>query len=116
MKNINESHEVIYVVENCRDISEATQLKNTIQSINRKVRKLKKKNGYFNTTNSVNSVKFKSKKMKELLVSIGKLSIRDINLLLLGESGTGKTFLANRIYDLSLRKNKPFVTINCRTG
>ncbi|AYD40485.1 PAS domain S-box protein [Clostridium fermenticellae] len=112
---LNENHEVIYVVENCRDISEATQLKNSIQSINRKVRKFKKKNEYFNTTNSVNSMEFRSEKIKELLVSIDKLSIRDVNLLLLGESGTGKTFLANRIHDLSLRKNRPFVTINCTT-
>lgn len=112
---LDENHDVIYVVENCRDISEATQLKNTIQSINRKIRKYKKKDKYFNTMDTGDSVRFKSQKMKKILVSIEKLSIRNVNLLLVGESGTGKTFLANKIHDLSLRKERPFVTINCTT-
>ena len=53
--------------------------------------------------------------MENLSARIRKLSFRDVNLLLLGESGTGKTFLANKIHDLSLRAGRPFVTINCTT-
>jgi transcriptional regulator with PAS, ATPase and Fis domain len=60
-------------------------------------------------------VEFRSEKIKKLSASVEKLSTKDVNLLLLGESGTGKTFLANKIHNLSLRKNKPFVTINCTT-
>lgn len=60
-------------------------------------------------------MEFRSEKIKKLSASVEKLSTKDVNLLLLGESGTGKTFLANKIHNLSLRKNKPFVTINCTT-
>lgn len=35
------------------------------------------------------------------------------NILLLGESGTGKDLLAQAIHNASLRKNGPFVAINC---
>lgn len=37
----------------------------------------------------------------------------DLPLLFTGESGTGKTFSAKKAHDLSDRKEKPFVAINC---
>ncbi|WP_294180690.1 sigma-54-dependent Fis family transcriptional regulator [uncultured Clostridium sp.] len=82
---------------------------------NYRFKKHKKKNKCFGTRNTANSVEFRSEKIKKLSASVEKLSTKDVNLLLLGESGTGKTFLANKIHNLSLRKNKPFVTINCTT-
>jgi DNA-binding NtrC family response regulator len=35
------------------------------------------------------------------------------SVLILGESGTGKEKIAERIHSLSLRKDKPFIRINC---
>ncbi len=37
----------------------------------------------------------------------------DLPLLFTGESGTGKTFTAKKAHDLSNRKDKPFLAINC---
>jgi DNA-binding NtrC family response regulator len=37
----------------------------------------------------------------------------DSSVLILGESGTGKEKIAERIHSLSLRKDKPFIRINC---
>ncbi|WP_297636271.1 sigma 54-interacting transcriptional regulator [uncultured Clostridium sp.] len=39
----------------------------------------------------------------------------DVTVLLLGESGTGKSTCAKFIHELSPRKDNPFVTINCTT-
>ncbi|MDI3259975.1 MAG: sigma-54-dependent Fis family transcriptional regulator [Sinobacteraceae bacterium] len=38
---------------------------------------------------------------------------RNIPILLLGETGTGKGYLAKAIHQASKRANKPFVTVNC---
>ncbi|GER67941.1 hypothetical protein BpJC4_24120 [Weizmannia acidilactici] len=37
----------------------------------------------------------------------------DANVLIIGESGTGKELFANAIHNESLRKNQPFIAINC---
>jgi len=42
-----------------------------------------------------------------------KIAGTDITTLLLGESGTGKEVFARSIHEHSLRKNQPFVAINC---
>jgi len=38
---------------------------------------------------------------------------RDTTVLITGESGTGKDVIANAVHQLSLRRQKPFVVINC---
>ena len=37
----------------------------------------------------------------------------DLNILILGETGSGKEMVAKALVECSSRKNKPFVTINC---
>lgn len=50
------------------------------------------------------------KKSKELASKASKL---DLPVLLTGETGTGKTMFAKAIHNSSLRKNNPFISINC---
>jgi len=44
---------------------------------------------------------------------IYKVANSDKNILILGETGTGKELTAKMIHKLSCRKYKPFVVINC---
>lgn len=55
----------------------------------------------------------KSPSMHSLLETITKLSIIDESVLILGETGTGKELIANAIQANSIRKNKPFIKVNC---
>jgi len=45
--------------------------------------------------------------------TIEKIAPYDINVLIIGESGTGKDVVARTIHQLSRRANMPFVAINC---
>jgi two-component system, NtrC family, response regulator AlgB len=57
----------------------------------------------------------RSPRMAELLDMIGKGAEHDVPVLLEGENGTGKSVLARRIHQLSSRRDKPFVVVNCPT-
>ncbi len=55
----------------------------------------------------------KNEKMMEICGLIQKVAGSDASVLLQGESGTGKELFAKAIHSLSLRKDKPYITINC---
>jgi two-component system NtrC family response regulator len=54
-----------------------------------------------------------SKEMEEVLNKAGRVAKTDATVLLRGESGTGKELFARAIHFTSLRKDKPFVVVNC---
>lgn len=54
-----------------------------------------------------------SVEIKLLLEKIKKIANTPTNVLLLGETGTGKELFARAIHEASYRKKKPFVAINC---
>lgn len=52
-------------------------------------------------------------KMKELISKVIQFAKTDSSLLISGETGTGKEILSQSIHNLSKRKLKPFVSLNC---
>ena len=55
----------------------------------------------------------KDPKMQSIYKLIEDIAHTDTNVLIQGESGTGKELVASAIHQKSLRKNNPFVVINC---
>ena len=54
-----------------------------------------------------------SPQMQKVFSTIDKVSGTDVPVLIAGESGTGKELVAHAIHRRSLRKDKPFIAINC---
>ncbi len=54
-----------------------------------------------------------SRKMQELFRLIEQVAPSTASVLITGESGTGKELVARTIHELSPRKPKPFIGINC---
>jgi DNA-binding NtrC family response regulator len=54
-----------------------------------------------------------SVKMQEVSKLIGRAAPTDTTVLIQGESGTGKELIAQAIQRHSLRKDKPFIIVNC---
>jgi len=56
---------------------------------------------------------FEDPRSKELLQRIRQVAPSNATVLVTGETGTGKEILARHIHDLSARREKPFVGVNC---
>ncbi|HNP31275.1 MAG TPA: sigma-54 dependent transcriptional regulator [Nitrospirales bacterium] len=54
-----------------------------------------------------------SQKFRQALAQGEAVAPTGVSVLLLGETGTGKELFARYIHDLSLRRHKPFVIVNC---
>lgn len=102
------------MVQNCRDVQQLEdtkrdleQTKELLARMHDEVVTLRKK--------AMGNVKLvaNSSQMKDLMQLVERVAPIDINILILGETGTGKSSLANNIHKISSRKNGPFISINC---
>ncbi|MGA7245629.1 MAG: sigma-54 dependent transcriptional regulator [Terracidiphilus sp.] len=54
-----------------------------------------------------------SKAMREIFALIEQIAPSNVSVLITGESGTGKEMVARTLHDLSPRKGRPFLAVNC---
>jgi formate hydrogenlyase transcriptional activator len=54
-----------------------------------------------------------SKKFQRVLQQIEQVAETDVTVLVTGESGTGKELIARAVHNISNRRNKPLVKVNC---
>ncbi len=55
----------------------------------------------------------RSKPMQHVIEIVGSVAPKNVNILLAGETGTGKEMIANAIHYNSPRSSKPFIKVNC---
>lgn len=55
----------------------------------------------------------KASSVQQLCAKVRLVAQRDTTVLITGESGTGKDLVASALHQLSARRTKPFVVINC---
>ncbi|MED3563111.1 sigma-54 interaction domain-containing protein [Bacillus xiapuensis] len=68
------------------------------------------KNG---TTFSFNDIKGKSMSLKNLIHEAQNIAVHNTDILIVGETGTGKELFAQSMHNHSPRAESPFVAINC---
>jgi transcriptional regulator with PAS, ATPase and Fis domain len=109
----NNNNEVEYVFTLIQDLTKISDWKERLDAeieknkiLNEKILSLKK-------LGDNSKIVGNSKKIKEIKNLISTVAKTDASILLLGESGVGKEVVAKEIYSNSLRKDKPFITVNC---
>jgi transcriptional regulator with GAF, ATPase, and Fis domain len=65
------------------------------------------------TARNFEGMVFISRAMQEVVSVIERIAPKDATVLILGESGSGKELVAHAIHNLSGRREKEFVAVNC---
>ena len=107
---------IAFVVTNVRDITELNELRRKLETseriTSRYFQTLKEHDG---VEHALREMVVKSRPMMQVVRQASKVADADTSILLLGESGVGKSMLARLIHQISRRKDRPFVKINCGT-
>lgn len=82
-----------------------------------KLKMLEKENRYLAENSDSDGEKYletENKGFREVLDMCRQVAESDINVLILGESGVGKEVIARYIHEMSTRKKKHFIPVNCQ--
>ena len=95
------------------DENDKSILAGAVVSLKSPARVGKQFNALQNQTTGFENVLAVSDKMKEVLKQARRMAQLDAPLLITGETGTGKELMARASHDASMRREKPFIAINC---
>ncbi len=90
-------------------------IKSALDSVNRsnKLVGVIKKEIPIDTTLEHSILVGKTAKMKDIFKSIGLISMNKVNVLIQGETGTGKELIARLIHYSGITRSEPLVVVNC---
>lgn len=104
--------EIVRVISYAQDQTEISELQEQYLLLERKlknyqseVEELRRKEG----------ILYKSKEMEHIYHTIRRVANSSATVLLLGESGVGKSILAHELHKQSDRRGEPFIEVDCST-
>jgi len=105
---------VIGVVETCKNISSERKLIEDLIDMSRQLKNNSSgENGDSVCRYTFDDIIGKSDVLLDAIKYAKRVSKTDSFVLISGETGTGKELFAQSIHNNSLRKNKPFIAVNC---
>jgi transcriptional regulator with PAS, ATPase and Fis domain len=108
----NDNGEIIRVISYAFDQTEIRTLHDQYEKLDRKVK------GYQTEVEGLREKEgalYRSKEMQQISKTILRLANTDATVLLLGESGVGKSMFARKLHTQSNRRKEPFIEVNCST-
>ncbi|MFI8684329.1 sigma-54 interaction domain-containing protein [Rossellomorea sp. NPDC077527] len=110
----HENGELVRVVSYSHDVTELLNMKKYLEDMEDEMERVKSEleilRGLHHYSEGIIAT---SDEMKRVLQVALQVSEVDVNVLLLGESGVGKSHIAKFIHNKSQRKGGPFIEVNC---
>ena len=101
------AHEAAVAIKNAQLFEEVQSLKNRLHAENLYLRE------ELELQHNFEEIIGNSAAMKAVLRKVEQVAPTDSTVLILGETGTGKELIARAIHNLSSRKDRPLVRVNC---
>jgi two-component system response regulator HydG len=99
----DENGNLIGAVETLKDMSEVVRQQEEIIALRRT----------FHLDDGYHGIQGQSPIMQDLFEMVENVALTEAPVLISGESGTGKELVAHAIHEVSNRKNKPYIKVNC---
>jgi len=110
-------HRQVGAMEICKDITERNQLTETILHLQKQSPcqspSLARSSSKNNTRYHFHSIVFCSREMRHIVEQARRAARSSSNILIVGETGTGKELFAQSIHNESPRKQRLFIAQNC---
>ncbi|PTL38391.1 sigma-54 interaction domain-containing protein [Alkalicoccus saliphilus] len=110
----DENGDVWRIASYSHDVTEMAKMENHLKDVQDEMARVKSELDQLRRKSLGYSGFFaESQLMKNCLQTAEQVADVDVNVLLLGESGVGKTHIAKMIHQTSPRRNGPFIEVNC---
>lgn len=96
-----------------KDITSTVDLNEKLLSTTQELQQLKQNINMNHLDDPFNKIKGKSPAIQRILLDAKKAAKTDATVLITGESGVGKELFARAIHEASIRRQKPFISVNC---
>ncbi|WP_257348240.1 sigma-54 interaction domain-containing protein [Pseudalkalibacillus decolorationis] len=106
--------ELVRIVSYSHDVTELIEMKKYLAEMENEMELVKRELEMFRNRNvSSEGLIAKSKEMKNVISMVLQIASVDVNVLLQGETGVGKSHIAKTIHRNSPRNDGPFIEVNC---
>jgi transcriptional regulator with PAS, ATPase and Fis domain len=108
----NEDGKLIRVISYAQDQTEILSLHEEYEQLEKKIK------GYQTEVEELRQkegIIYRSKAIQQVVKTIHRVADSDATVLLLGETGVGKSMFAHSLHSYSHRKKEPFIEVNCST-
>ncbi|MCK6258160.1 sigma 54-interacting transcriptional regulator [Fictibacillus sp. KIGAM418] len=111
---LDENGKIYRVVSYSHDVTELLELKKFLQTMEGEMERVKSELDLLRSRQLYDSgIIANSTEMKNVITTSLQVAEVDVNVLLLGESGVGKSLIAKFIHNKGSRKKGPFIEVNC---
>lgn len=108
----DDNKNIIKIINISKDITEKNMIMEQLDEVEKELSWVKRELNKRNVKKNSKLI-YKSPAMNKMMELIYHISDSDATVLLLGETGVGKGYIAKIIHEISSRNQKPFVNINC---
>ena len=108
----NKDGQIEKIINISKDITETKKLESDLRNLQIELEWFKQELSKRNVMEN-QQITYKSPAMNQIMEMLHHVANFDATVFLLGETGVGKGFMAKMLHNLSIRKEFPFVSVNC---